>query len=129
MSNGTKAFNTLLGAAVNSTFQAIEDGRINGNDIAFYLDDIGLAKPGIEGLKEFKDEAQTMTVAENEAVKAGLNGQMSALPELDRYYLVNGLHGLQAIARYLFLIGYRKGQEDGEAKARAAISNSPAAKK
>ncbi len=129
MSNGTKAFNTFLGAAVNSTFQALEDGKINGNDIAFYLDDIGLAKPGIEGLKEFKDEAQTMTVAENEAVKAGLNGQMSALPELDRYYLANGLHGIQAIARYLFLIGYRKGQEDGEAKARAAISNSPAEKK
>jgi len=129
MSNGTKAFNTFLGAAVNSTFQALEDGKINGNDIAFYLDDIGLAKPGIEGLKEFKDEAQTMTVAENEAVKAGLNSQMSALPELDRYYLSNGLHGIQAIARYLFLIGYRKGQEDGEAKARAAISNSPTEKK
>lgn len=120
MSNGTKAFNTLLGAAVNSTFQALEDGRINGNDIAFYLDDIGLAKPGIEGLKEFKGEAQTMTIAENEAVKASLNSQLAGLPELDRYYMANGLHGLQAIARYLFLIGYRKGQEDEQARAKAA---------
>lgn len=129
MSNGTKAFNALLGAAVNSTFQALEDDKINAGDIGFFLDDIGLAKPGIEGLKSFKGEAQTMTIAENEAVKASLNGQLLALPELDRYYLANGLHGIQAIARYLFLIGYRKGQEDGEAKARAEIGNIKAATK
>lgn len=115
-----REFNRLLGAVVAGTYASLEDNKLSAKDVVNYLPAFAAGEEGLKGLREFGKEARTATLADNEAAKAELRNQMGALPELDRYYVTEGLHGLQCILRYIAKEAYERGLEEGRAAALAA---------
>lgn len=111
--------NRFLGDVINGTVLSLRDGKFTGNDVVNYLPAASSSQEGLRGIKELGKEAQTATIAQNEAAKAELRNRLTGLEEIDRYYVVEGVHGLECIFRLIAKESYERGLEEGRAAALA----------
>lgn len=101
----------------DSVYKSLEDGKFNLQDVANFIDDIGVFQPGIDGFSLINDENATMPIQERDQLRQSMIDDMPNVPEDDRYDLTDGITGLLSFAR----IGWRKGYERGRAAAIAEM--------
>lgn len=109
----TTELNTFVGDVVAGVAASLADGKLNVADVVNFLPALGSGQEGLRGIREFGPEAHTATVAQNEAVKAALSSRLSSLPPTDRYYLTEGLHGIQCLLRFVAKESYERGLQQG----------------
>ena len=118
MNKDSKEFNNFLALLVNGGYKDAGDGNFNpAKDFQEYIPALFAAQPAFNGLNNYKGEMETMGISEKVENQLALSEGMSDLPDLDRYDLANGIHGLECLFSIIARKSYEKGLRDGAERA------------
>lgn len=105
-----------IGTGINLGFKMAEDGKLDYGDALSVIPQIPTLQKGVIGFGQIPNESAVSGIPEKDARKEALARALVDLPELTKYDLGEGLHGIWCLLDLGIRIGRAKGAKEAISK-------------